>query len=116
MPIDNKLMNRHQFDRRNAQQAKVIQHRRAGQAGIGTPQFRGYAGVTNRHALDVEFIDDSFVPRDPRRFVALPVETGIDDDSLGNERRAVPPVLAQIGVWVTYFVSKESVVPLNRSI
>ena len=61
--------------------------------------FSGTLGMLLGEPFDVQFIDDSLVPRSPRRPVVTPREGGIDDAgqrrkgcgiALGIEHRIVP--------------------------
>ena len=86
-----------QFDRRHAQRSDVVDDRLGAESGIEAPELLVDLGVQLGEPLDVGFIDDGVVPRHiaPAVF-APPVEIGIDDDGLWNERGAVPLIHGEV--------------------
>jgi hypothetical protein len=53
---------------------EVLDDRWAGQAGVGSANVLRHARMAHGDALDVSFVDDRLVEREPRRPVAGPVE------------------------------------------
>jgi hypothetical protein len=49
-----------------------------------------------RVTAHVRFVDDRSIPRDERLVALLPIKVRIDDDALGNERRAVALVEREV--------------------
>ena len=91
------LVDRHQLDRRHPEVAKVVDHGRVGDTGVGAPLLVGDVGVELGEPLDVRLVDDGFGVRDVESAVAGPVEERVDDDAEHHVRRRVV-VVDLIGV------------------
>ena len=75
----------------------MLDHRRRGQAAIGTAQVRRNVLAFLRQSLDVRFIDDGVFPGDVgAHFAAAPVEGFVDDDGLGHAACVVTSIEREI--------------------
>ena len=72
------LVNRHQLDRGDVQRLEMVDDRGVAQAGIGTAELLGDAGVRLRHALDVGLVDHCLVVGRARCAVGRPLEERVD--------------------------------------
>ena len=114
--VGDKLVDRHELHRRDAQGPQVLDHRGAGQARVGPPPLRWDIRVPHGEALDVGLIDDRVVPGDPRRPILAPVERRIDDHALRNSGGAVAVVLAEVRVCMADFIAEQHVAPADGAI
>ena len=71
-PLDQKalvheMVNRHQFDRRDAEALQILDRRRVGQPRIRAAHLRGQVVPPRGEALDVQLVDNALVQWMPRR-------------------------------------------------
>nr|WP_229022994.1 hypothetical protein [Actinomarinicola tropica] len=85
-------MHGQQFDGGDVQRPQVVEDHGAGQAGVGAALLNGYVRVARGEPADVGFVDERVVPGRVGRVIVAPVESAVDDDALGDERRAVDVV------------------------
>ena len=106
-------VHRQQLDRSDAKILDVVDHGRRTQPGIRPAQLPRNAGMKLRKSPDVCFVDDRSFPRDDPAASRSPchVEVLVDDDALGNERRAVALVEREIFVWRSQRVAETRRVP-----
>src|SRR5216683_4828369 len=71
-PVVNERMDRHQFDRANAEALQMRDYWLGCQPRIGSPQMAWDVGMATCEALYVEFINDGVVPRGAQRAVVSP--------------------------------------------
>src|SRR3954453_12011128 len=109
-------MHRQQFDCGDAEILQVLDRHRVRETCIRAAQFLRYLCVRAAESFDVGFVDDGAVPRRVRRTIVSPVEERIDDDALGNERRAIEVVLRVLGIGEVIRKDRFAPVPqaLNR--
>ena len=86
------------------------------QAGIGAAQIGRYLRMQHRKALDVQLVNYRLVPRDVQLGIVAPVEVGIDDYALRDERRTVAIVAAQVFVGMTDRVAEQRIVPAQEPV
>ena len=113
MAVVQVVVDRQQFDRRDAQVAKVADDGLATQPGIGAAEFLGHFRVELGKALDVHLVDDRLVPGSLRRPVVAPSEGFVDDRRQRREGGAVPLVERQVGLRVAELVAPDVVRPLR---
>jgi hypothetical protein len=89
VPLVEVVVHRHQLHRRHAEREQVLHRGLRRQTQIRAAQMLGNAGVARRVALDVQLVDQRFVPRDAQRPVRAPRERRIDDGRERRVRRAV---------------------------
>ena len=87
MPIVDVMMNRQQFDRRDAEVEQMLDRRLRGQAGVGAAQLFRHFGMRLREALDVQFVDERLVPGRARRPIVAPGEGTVDHGGQRGELR-----------------------------
>ena len=87
--VVHKVMHRHQLDGGDAQALQVPDRCRVRKTGIGAAQFGRHLRVAGGEALDVQLVNDGFVPGPLQQAISRPIEDGLLDDALGHERRAV---------------------------
>jgi hypothetical protein len=109
-------LDRHQFDRGNAEPAQMIDHaligeRREGSSFVGTD-------VVAQHgqAAHVGFINDGVGPWNVGGPVVAPVEAVVGDDRLDHPGRAVAPVEGEIGALRGDPKTKQSVGPAQTPV
>lgn len=87
-----------QSDGGHAQRFDAIKHLGDDQAAIGSTQMPGNGGVMPGIATHMQFVDHRLIGRHQRLAIlrpegpaglAIPIAIGVDDDSLGHERRTV---------------------------
>jgi hypothetical protein len=93
---------------------EVLDHRRAGQTGVGAPELGGNLWMAGGQALDVGLVDDRVVPRRAGALVVPPREQGVGHHRLGNVRGRIPPV--ERGVVATDFVAEHRIVPVEVAV
>ena len=71
-------MDRHQLHRSHAEAEQVLDGRLRGHARVGAAQLLRHVGMALGEALDVQFVDQCFVPGCPRRMVVAPGEGAVD--------------------------------------
>ena len=104
-------MDRHQLHRSHAEAEQVLDGRLRGHARVGAAQLLGHVGMALGEALDVQLVDQCFVPGCPRRMVVAPGEGAVDHRRQRREGGAVALVAGQIGVGVTDLVTEQAIVP-----
>jgi hypothetical protein len=107
MAILEKMMDRHELDRGDAELLQMLDDRRRGQAGVGAAQFLRDVGVELRQAFHVRFVDDRVVPLVRRPLFAAPVERFVRDDAQRGESCAVAFVEGEVAFVVADRVSKK---------
>ena len=101
-------MHREQFHRGHAQPVEIVQEGRVGESGEGAPPLRGDLGMVGRQPFHVDLIDKRVVPGGLGLPILLPGKGGVDHDTLGEVRRAVAPVAAEVRVLVSpHRIAKE---------
>jgi hypothetical protein len=110
------VVDREQLDRGDAELLQVREGGVGGERGIRAAQVVTDLRVQLREALDVGLVDDSFVPRDIRPPVVLPVEARVYDDALRDRVGVVLVVELEIRVLSGARDVREDVrpVPLHR--
>src|SRR5437763_7738725 len=63
----------------------------------------------------MQFIDHRTVQRGTGTFVALPVESGVDDDRLGHSPRIITEILSQIFLHVSDDIAEHLIRPAQLS-
>ena len=105
--VVNERVDRHQFDRCDAERSNVIHDRLTSESSIRAAQPLGNVGMPFGEALDVSFINNRLVPGHvlPARF-ASPVEVGVNNHAFWHEGRAIAfvecPVVAGFDLVAKY--------------
>src|SRR5260370_5893241 len=68
------------------------------------------------HSLDVGFVDYEFFIGDRRLAIIAPIVSGIDHDTLGHRRRAVPQLSTKGRAMRAAAIPEHRIVPLERAI
>src|SRR5579875_1625526 len=116
MSVSHKVMNRHQFDRRNAEVSKVVNRHRMPKTSICAPQWPGYFRVKLGKALDVKFVDNGLVQGDLEESIFSPVKIFIDYNAFRYGFGVVALVLAKIRFRVTYLIREQGIIPCYRAV
>jgi hypothetical protein len=113
--VINERVDRHQFDRCDAERFDVIYDRLTSESGICAAQLLGDAGMPFSEAFDVSFINNRLVPGHvlPPRF-AGPVEIGVNNDAFWHEGRAIPLIECSV-VACLHLVAEHGRVPLQAA-
>jgi hypothetical protein len=92
MAILHEGVDRHQFDRRDAEFPQIFDHVLVGECCEGAALARVHLLVQHGEPAQMRFVDDGIGPRDCRGTIVSPVERLIGDDGLEHAGRAVAPV------------------------
>ncbi|MCD6025468.1 MAG: hypothetical protein K0Q91_2384, partial [Fibrobacteria bacterium] len=95
-----------QFHRGDAQGFQVGDGGLGGEPRVGPAQVFGNAGVELGEALDVQFIDQRFVPGVGGLAVGAPVEAFVHHAGEGGEGRAVALVEGQVFLGIAHAVAE----------
>ena len=112
--ILHELLDRQQFDRRDAEFLQVGHRHRVGHAGVGAADLLRDVRVSLREPLDVRLVHDRAVPGCVRPAVGAPVEERVDHDALRHPRRAVE-IVARV-FRIGEVVGEDGLVPLPRAV
>ncbi len=115
VPVVHEVVDRHQFDRGDAQFDQVIDDRVRGQPEIGPAEMLGHARVTLRHATHMGLVNHRLVPRRVGRPVVVPRESRVHHQALGHGARRVTGVEGKVDRGIADGVAEELVTPTDRS-
>src|ERR1019366_8188603 len=97
MLIVNESLDGHQFYGCDAQRFDVFDDRLRPESSVSASQSRRHLRVQHCVPTQMRLVNDRAIPRSYLpACLALPVEIRVDDDTFGNERRAISFVESQI--------------------
>ena len=111
VPLVGVVMDGHQLHRGDAQARQVPDRRLGAEAEEGPAQRFGNAAVELRVALDVQLVDDRFMPRRAERPIVAPGERRVHDRGEGRIGRAV--AFVERGVVGAGAEAEERLVPAD---
>src|SRR5215470_10570333 len=79
MHVVNELMNRHEFDRSDAEPLEVTDDRWMCESQVASSKLDRHVGMFLRETLYVSFVNHGHIPRCPKRLFILPIKTRICD-------------------------------------
>ena len=85
--VVHELVDRHEFDSRDAETLEMLDNGRVCDTGIGAPLRRGDFGVLPRQAAYVGLVDNGVLPGRSGPAVISPLEGGVDHDRLRHRSR-----------------------------
>ncbi len=90
--VVDELVDRHEFDRGDAEFLQVFDHRRVCESCVGSADFRRHFPVEVGHAAHMGLVDDRIVIGDVWVLVVAPIEIRIDHRRLHGVRRRIQGV------------------------
>ena len=112
--LRHEVVDGHELHRGHAEPDQVVDHRGAGQAGVGAPQAGGHVGVEGGEALDVQLVDHGVVPRGAGVGVVAPREEGVGHHRPGDVGGRVAPVALVVGA--ARAVAEDGLVPVEAAV
>ena len=113
MALIHEVLDRQQLYRRHAQRLQIIDHRPAGQTGIGAAQVGRHFGMAHGETAHMQFVDQRVMPGRARRPVVAPDEGGVHHLTFGHSRRAVAGIKTEILVAAADPIAELGIAPLN---